>query len=400
MTGPQRVPMLDLAYQSAQIADAVQNGFARVIAASAYIQGPDVAEFEREFADYCGTTHVVGVGNGTDALELGLRAAGVGAGDEVIVPANSFVATAEAVVRAGARPVFADCDLNYLLDPDSVAERLTPRTRAVAAVHLYGQVAPVEQLRNVVGDDVLILEDAAQSQGASRHGRRAGSLGDVAGTSFYPGKNLGAYGDAGAVLTSSDAVASRVRALANHGGALKYEHLVIGTNSRLDTLQAVVLRAKLALLDEWNDQRRRLARRYDELLRASLDAEQVATPGTMAGNEHVFHQYVVMVPERDRLVRELNAAGIGVGVHYPTPIHLLPAFTDLAPAQGAFPVAETTAPRLMSLPIYPGLSESQQDLVVEELGRLLNVGTASFAVAAAPAGLGTRLGGGRGAGSI
>lgn len=371
MTEQHRVPMLDLAIQSAQISAAVQSGFERVIAASAYVQGPDVAEFEREFADYCGAAHAIGVGNGTDALELALRASGIGVGDEVIVPTNSFVATAEAVVRAGACPVFADCDLNYLLDPASVAEHVSARTRAIAAVHLYGQTAPVEELRAVVGADVIIVEDAAQSQGARRLGRRAGSLGDIAGTSFYPGKNLGAYGDAGAVITSSDEVASRVRALANHGGLRKYEHLVVGTNSRLDTLQAVVLRAKLALLDEWNAERRRLAARYDAILRALDDADLVHRPGIAAGNEHVFHQYVVRVPDRDRMVRALNAAGIGVGVHYPTPIHQLPAFAEWAAPRGAYSVAESTAPQLMSLPIYPGLTELQQDIVVDGIRSLL-----------------------------
>ena len=364
MTEPQ-VPMLDLGVQNAQIATAVQSGFERVIAASAYIQGPDVAAFEREFANYCGVAHAIGVGNGTDALELALRASGVGAGDEVIVPANTFVATAEAVLRAGACPVFADCDENYLLDPGSVAERLTPRTRAIAAVHLYGQAAPVEELRAVVGTDVIILEDAAQAQGARRHGCQAGSLGDVAGTSFYPGKNLGAYGDAGAVLTASDTVADRVRALANHGGIRKYEHLEVGTNSRLDTLQAVVLRAKLGLLDGWNSERRRLAERYDAMLHLLDHADRVRTPGTATGNEHVFHQYVVRVPDRDGMVRALTAAGIGVGVHYPTPIHQLPAFAEWAAPRGAFPVAESTAPELMSLPIYPGLTELQQEIVVD-----------------------------------
>ena len=360
--------MLDLAWQSAQIAEAVRQGFERVMGASAFIQGPDVAEFEREFAHFCGAVHVIGVANGTDALELALRAAGVERGDEVIVPTNSFVATAEAVLRAGATPVFADCDENYLISVASAAEKLTKRTKAIAAVHLYGQVAPVEQLRALAGDNVVLLEDAAQAQGASRNGRRAGSLGHVAGTSFYPGKNLGAYGDAGAVITSSSEIADRVRAIANHGGVHRYEHLVVGTNSRLDTLQAVVLRAKLERLDEWNAERRRIAARYDALL---AEMRGVRTPRTADGNEHVFHQYVVRVPDRDRIVRELNARGIGVGVHYPTPIHLLPAFSDFAQQAGAFPVAESAAPELMSLPIYPGLSEQQQDAVVAGLAAAL-----------------------------
>jgi dTDP-4-amino-4,6-dideoxygalactose transaminase len=358
------VPMLDLAWQHEQIAEEVLAGFDRVFAASSYIMGPDVAEFERAFARFCGVGHVVGVGNGTDALELALRAAGIGAGDEVVIPANTFVATAEAVVRAGADVAFADCDENYLLDPASLAERVTPRTRAVIAVHLYGQTADVDAIRAVVGAGVVVVEDAAQAQGATRNGRRAGSLGDVAGTSFYPGKNLGAYGDAGAVITSSGAIADRVRALRNHGGVHKYEHLVVGTNSRLDSLQAVVLSAKLSRLDEWNAERRRLAERYSRMLSGE---DGIGTPVTVAGNEHVFHQYVVQVPERDRVLGELAEAGIGVGVHYPRPVHLVPAFRAPGAPVGSFPVAERLSAEILSLPIYPGLTEQQQDFVVARL---------------------------------
>jgi dTDP-4-amino-4,6-dideoxygalactose transaminase len=368
MITSQRVPMLDLGYQRDLIADLVAEGFERVLATTAFIQGPDVARFESEFAEYCGVAHVVGVGNGTDALELALRAAGIGRGDEVIVPANTFVATAEAVVRAGADVIFADCDENYLIDPASVADRMTPRTRAVAAVHLYGQTAPVEKLRDVVGPDTVILEDAAQAQGATRYGRRAGSLGDVAGTSFYPGKNLGAYGDGGAVITSSDEIAERVRALSNHGGIRKYEHLVVGTNSRLDTLQAVVLSAKLSYLDSWNAERRDRAQAYGELLAGE---ERVALPGVAGGNEHVYHQYIVRVSDRDRVVAQMNQAGIGVGVHYPLPVHQLPAFADVSPASGALPVAEAGAAEILSLPIYPGLTREQQEFVVEVLASCL-----------------------------
>ncbi len=364
MITSQYVPMLDLGYQRDVIADEVAAGFARVMSATAFIQGPEVARFEQEFAAYCGVDHVIGVGNGTDALELALRAAGVGAGDEVIVPANTFVATAEAVLRAGAEVVFADCGTDYLIDPASVAERLTPRTRAVAAVHLYGQTAPVERLREVVGPATIILEDAAQSQGATRFGRRAGSLGDVAGTSFYPGKNLGAYGDAGAVITSSDEIAERVRALSNHGGTHKYEHNSLGTNSRLDTLQAVVLSAKLAHLDAWNAERREQAAAYRELLG---EVERVVLPTVAEGNVHVYHQFVVRVPDRDQVVTEMHAAGIGVGVHYPLPVHWLPAFHDYRASAGALPVAEGTAHELLSLPIYPGLKRQQQEFVSEVL---------------------------------
>ena len=361
---PVRVPMLDLGIQHRQIADRVAAGFARVFAATSFIQGPDVAMFETEFAAYCEATHVIGVGNGTDALELALRAAGIGTGDEVIVPANTFVATAEAVLRAGAQVVFVDCDENFLIDPARVAERLTDRTRAVMAVHLYGQTAPVDELRAVVGEHVMIIEDAAQSQGARYRGRRAGSLGDVAGTSFYPGKNLGAYGDAGAVITCSPQIADAVRLLSNHGGVRKYEHLRVGTNSRLDTLQAVVLSAKLALLDDWNAQRRTLAERYSRLL---ATVPRVITPTTVAGNEHVFHQYIVRVPDRDRVLAQMNAAGIGAGIHYPHPVHLVPAFARDDEGVGSFPVAERLSHEILSLPIYPGLTESQQRRVVEVL---------------------------------
>jgi dTDP-4-amino-4,6-dideoxygalactose transaminase len=358
------VPMLDLSIQHRQIADRVREGFERVLASSGFIQGPEVAGFESEFAAFCNVDHVIGVGNGTDALELALRAAGIGHGDEVIVPANTFVATAEAVVRAGATVCLVDCDMNFLLDPALLADVLTPRTRAVMAVHLYGQTAPVDEIRAVVGADVVIVEDAAQSQGARYRGRRAGSIGDVAGSSFYPGKNLGAYGDAGAVMTNSAGIAGRVRMLANHGGQAKYEHLVVGSNSRLDSLQAVVLSAKLALLDQWNAQRRDLAARYDDLL-GGLDG--VVAPRTMAGNEHVFHQYVLRVSDRDRVLAELNAAGIGAGIHYPHPVHLLPAFASTRWPVGAFPVAEQLAGEILSLPIFPGLTEAQQDRVVSVL---------------------------------
>lgn len=365
---PLRVPMLDLGIQHRRVADVVREGFERVFAATSFIQGPDVTRFEAEFAAYCHVDHVVGVGNGTDALELALRGAGIGAGDEVIIPANTFIATAEAVVRAGASVIFADCDENFLLDPAGVQDQLTSRTRAVIAVHLYGQTAPIDDLRRVVGPNVIIVEDAAQSQGARYRGRRAGSLGDVAGTSFYPGKNLGAYGDAGAVLTSSPEIAARVRMLGNHGSVHKYEHLRIGTNSRLDSLQAVVLSAKLALLDEWNEERRVLAERYSRLLAATRG---VVTPITVSGNEHVFHQYVVRVSDRDRVVAEMNAEGIGAGIHYPHPVHLTPAFTTTDLGAGSFPVAELLARQILSLPIYPGLTPAQQDRVVEVLLKCL-----------------------------
>lgn len=360
------VPLVDLAAQHAQVADEVAAGFAAVLAATAFVGGKEVAAFEREYADFVGAGHCVGLGNGTDALELALRACGVGRGDEVVLPANTFVATAEAVVRAGARPVLVDVDPDTLLvDPAAAVAAFGPRTRAVVPVHLYGQVAPVEQLAAAAdAAGVVVVEDAAQAQGAARHGRRAGTWGRLAATSFYPGKNLGAYGDAGAVTTDDAELARRVRLLGNHGSEVRYEHLVLGFNSRLDTLQAVVLRAKLRRLEGWNAARRAAAARYDALL---ADLPEVRRPVTAPGNTPVWHLYVVRVPGRDEVLRRLNESGIGAAVHYPVPVHRHPAFADLGYPAGAFPVAEQAAGQLLSLPLFAEITPAQQDRVVSEL---------------------------------
>jgi dTDP-4-amino-4,6-dideoxygalactose transaminase len=361
------VPLVDLGPQSTAIEDEVRRGWDRVIATGGFIQGIEVTQFEDAFAAYCGTKHCMGVGNGTDALELALRAAGVKAGHEVIIPANTFVATAEAVVRAGAVPVLVDCDpATYLIDPAQIADHLGFRTRAVIPVHLYGQVADIHAIADVLsGHDIAVIEDAAQAQGAHRDGVMAGQFGVAAGTSFYPGKNLGAWGDAGAVLTSSDEVADEVRALRNHGGVKRYEHHSLGTNSRLDTLQAVVLLSKLRFLDEWNEARRQAAGRYNELLGG---LEQVTLPRVDPGSCPVWHLYVVKVPERDRVLKSLHAEGIGAGIHYPSPIHHLPWWRDLGlEANGSCPVAERAAERILSLPLYPGITATQQERVAQVL---------------------------------
>ncbi|TPV49814.1 DegT/DnrJ/EryC1/StrS family aminotransferase [Pseudarthrobacter phenanthrenivorans] len=356
------IPLVDLSHVQLQVADTIREGFNRVIAESSFVLGPQVTEFEEAWASYCGTAFALGVGNGTDAVELALRAAGIGAGDEVILPTNTFVATAGAVCRTGATPVLADCDEDFLLTPTEVADRMTPRTKAVIGVHLYGQTAPMEIIGQVVRDDVVLVEDVAQAQGARRHGIRAGGLGQVAATSFYPGKNLGAYGDAGAVMTSSAEIMDQLRKLRNHGGVARYEHMEVGFNSRLDTLQAVVLNAKLALLDQWNYQRVEAANYYGELLE---DLEEVSLPRSIHGNDHVFHLYVVRVParDRDRVVAELNAQGIGAGIHYPQPVHMLPAYAHLGHQKGAYPVAESCSRQILSLPLYPGISAAQQEQV-------------------------------------
>ncbi|HEV7784626.1 MAG TPA: DegT/DnrJ/EryC1/StrS family aminotransferase, partial [Thermoanaerobaculia bacterium] len=329
---PTPIPLVDLKAQHAEIAAEVEAGFASVMAETAFILGPAVAEFETAFARFCGVPHCLGVGNGTDAVELVVRALGLGPGDEVMVPANTFIATALGVLRAGATPVLVDCDAFFLMDTAQVEERITPRTRALLPVHLFGQIADMETLREITTPRGLaLLEDAAQSQGARRHGRASGSLGDAAATSFYPGKNLGAYGDGGAVLTASDEIAAHVRKLRNWGSERKYHHPELGFNSRLDTLQAVVLSAKLRRLEAWNAARRRAATRYDELLAGLAGVE---TPPTLPGNEHVWHLYVVRVPRRDEVLAKLNAEGIGAGIHYPTPLHLHGALHHLGYRKG------------------------------------------------------------------
>jgi dTDP-4-amino-4,6-dideoxygalactose transaminase len=362
------VPFVNLDHMHDEIAEEVDAGLSEVLRSKAFVLGPQVAAFEQAYAAYCGVQHCLGVGNGTDALELALRASGVRPGDEVIIPANTFVATAEAVLRAGAKVVLADVDDDFLLDPASVRERLTERTTAVVPVHLYGQMAQVELIAEAVGPGVAVVEDAAQSQGARRHGRRSGSLGTAAGTSFYPGKNLGAYGDAGAVTTGSAEVAKHLAKLRNHGGVRRYEHEVIGTNSRLDTVQAVVLSLKLARLDLWNGLRRDAADRYAALLEG---APGLTLPRTVPGNEHVWHLYVVQVEERSKAQAALDEAGIGTGIHYPAPIHLLPAFSYLGGRAGDHPVAERQTPRILSLPMFPGITAAQQERVAEALLNVL-----------------------------
>lgn len=368
------IPLVDLAAAHAEVAEDVAIGFKRILAATAFIGGEEVAAFEREYAAFSQLPHCVGVANGTDALELALRAAGVGPGDEVVVPANTFIATAEAVARTGARTVVVDIDpATYLIDVDAALAAAGPATRAIVPVHLYGQLAPVEALRaGLAGRDIAIVEDAAQCQGATRHGRPAGFEG-IAATSFYPGKNLGAYGDAGAVVTASEEAATAVRRLGSHGGLTKYVHDVIGVNSRLDALQAVVLRAKLARLASWNEMRRAAAARYDAL----LESVDVIRPVTLDGNAHVWHVYVVRVPgdgtpaRRDAVVKALNAKGVGAGIHYPVPVHLTPAFAAVARRAGDLSHTELVAHEILSLPLYPQITPDQQEAVVTALAQVM-----------------------------
>lgn len=361
-----RIPLIDLPMAHAEVAEEVALGFTRVLNTGSFIGGEEVRAFEREYAAFCQMAHCVGVANGTDALELALRAVGVRAGSEVILPTNSFIATAEAVVRIGARPVLVDCDpKTLLLDVEAMLNAVSPDTSALIPVHLYGQLAPVERLAPAA---IPIVEDAAQCHGATRHGRAAGSWG-IAATSFYPSKNLGAYGDAGAVVTPSEQLARYVRATANHGSTRRYRHEHIGCNSRLDALQAVVLRTKLARLDRWNRRRQIAAARYDAL----LEPLGLNRPAILDGNVHVWHLYVVRIPangepgRRDRILGRLRAAGVDADVHYPVPIHRAPAFAYLGYPAGSLPQAESAAAEILSLPLYPQITAEQQEYAVTAL---------------------------------
>lgn len=360
------IPLVDLRAAHAEVADEVDAGLAKIFDTAAFIGGRAVTDFEQAFAAYLGAGHCVGVGNGTDALELALRALGIGRGDDVVLPAHTFIATAEAVERCGAAVVLCDVtEDTMLVDPVSLEAAMTPRTAAVMPVHLYGQAAPMEAVLKIAErQGAAVVEDAAQSQGATRGGRHTGTFGSVAGTSFYPGKNLGAAGDAGAVVTGDAALAARVRRLSQHGSDRKYEHTEVGVNSRLDAVQAVVLSAKLRRVDAWNARRGELAERYARLLR---DVPGVRTPVVDPANRHVWHLYVVRVPERDRVLQHLQERGVGAGIHYPRPVHAHEAFRHLGHGPGSFPVAERVTREILSLPLHPHLSEADQDRVVDEL---------------------------------
>lgn len=342
----------------------------RVTGASEFVLSAPVTELEEAFAEYCETAFCVGVNSGTDALALALRALGVGPGDEVALPANTFVATAEAVCHAGARPLFVDVDeKTRCLDPGHLEERIGPRTRAVVPVHLYGNPAPMDEVLRVARSAGLgVIEDACQAHGARYRGERVGSLGDAAAFSFYPGKNLGALGDAGAVVTGDPECAQAVRRLRNHGGVRRHEHRTLGFNSRLDAIQAIALTCKLPHLDAWNRARRACAAHYRELL---AELPWLRTPSETPGAEPVYHLFPVEVVDleldRDRLLAHLEARGIRCGVHYPQPLHELPAFAHLGYRRGELPVAERAARRHLSLPLHPGLDRAAVERVASEL---------------------------------
>jgi dTDP-4-amino-4,6-dideoxygalactose transaminase len=359
------VPLVDLAAQQSALGDELVATARRMLERTDWILGEEVEAFEREFAAFCDTAHAVGTDSGLSALELILRGYGIGEGDEVITVANTFVATALAIAHAGARPVLVDMDPEtYNMDPDAIDAAITHRTRAIVAVHLYGQPADVAAIQDVARRHGLrVIEDAAQAHGARYKRRRAGSLADAAAFSFYPAKNLGGFGDGGAVVTDDAELAEAVRILRNYGQRAKHDHVVKGFNRRLDTLQAAFLRVKLRHLDDWNDRRRAHARRYTE----ALAHGPVVTPVVAEGVEPAWHLYVIQTEDRGRFRAALSDAGIQTGIHYPVPIHLQEAFADLGCGHGTFPHAEQAAKRILSLPMYPELNARLIDEVVAAL---------------------------------
>lgn len=348
-------PELDMAYK-------------RVLDRNYFIQGEECAAFEKEFAQYCGAQYCVGVGNGLDALYLILRAMGIKEGDEVIVPSNTYIATALAVSYTGAKPVFVEPKIEtYNIDPNLIEEKITDRTKAIIAVHLQGRAADMDPIVAITKKYKLyLIEDAAQAHGASYKGRRVGTFGDAAGFSFYPGKNLGALGDGGCVITNNKKIEEKVRALGNYGSDYKYHHIYKGNNSRLDELQSAFLRVKLKHLDKWNDGRREIARKY--LAGIKNDVIQLPLP-TDKDFEHIYHVFVIRCNQRDDLEKYLNEKGIGTVKHYPVPIHLQEAYRDLQINQGELPIAEKISATVLSIPMYYGMKEEEVNYIIDVLNR-------------------------------
>jgi dTDP-4-amino-4,6-dideoxygalactose transaminase len=360
---------VDLKAQYRSIKPEIDAAIGEVLDTAAFILGPAVSRFEERFAAYVGTKHALGVNSGTSALHLALLAAGVGPGDEVIAPAMTFVATASASAYTGARPVFVDVDpATYTIDPTKVEAAITPRTKAIMPVHLYGQCADMDPILDTARHHgMLVIEDAAQAHGARYKGRMAGSMGDLAGFSFYPGKNLGAYGEGGAVTTAREDFARIVRMLRDWGAEKKYEHVLKGFNYRMEGIQGAILGVKLAHLERWTEDRRCAAAWYRDRL-AGLDG--LVVPLEHEACRHVYHVFAVLVPRRNQVLASLQQAGIGVGIHYPRPVHLLPCFADLGYKMGDFPVAERVAAMELSLPLFPELTAAQVGEVAAVLAKV------------------------------
>ncbi len=361
-----RVPLLDLTRQYASIRDEMDEAIQKVLDHGMFIMGPELKEFETRLSEYCAVKNGVGVASGTDALLLSLRALGVGSGDEVITSTFTFFSTAGVISRLGARPVFVDIDpRTFNIDPDSLAGAITKKTKAIIPVHLYGQIAEMDEISAIAEKHNLpIVEDAAQAIGATYKGKKAGSFGRTACFSFFPSKNLGAYGDAGFLVTDDDDLADLIRKLRIHGAKPKYYHSMVGYNSRLDTIQAAVLMVKLKYLPDWHEARRGRAARYDRLLE---DIQQITTPFVHEHNYHIYHQYTLITEDRDGLKNFLKSREIGIDTYYPLPLHLQDCYKELGYQREDLPVSESLSNKVISLPIVPELTDEEQDFVVESL---------------------------------
>jgi dTDP-4-amino-4,6-dideoxygalactose transaminase len=366
------VPFLDLKAQHQSIRAELDSAIRDVIDSCAFAGGPFVEKFENEFANFCVCRHAIGVGSGTEALWLVLLALGVGPGDEVITVANSFIATAEAISFCGARPVLVDVDQStYTMDPEELRKAITDKTRAIIPVHLFGQMADMDPIMEVARQGgVPVIEDACQAHGAEYNGRRAGSIGIAGAFSFYPGKNLGACGEAGAVVTNDSEMAQKLRFLRDHGQEKKYFHSEVGWNARMDGLQGAILSVKLQHLEGWNERRRQNASVYNQLLGG---IRGVNAPTEAQGNRHIYHVYAIRVPARDSLMAGLKNAGVNCAVHYPVPIHLQKAYECLKLAKGSFPIAERCAEEFLSLPMFPELSREQMGHVAASIAAATNL---------------------------
>ncbi len=360
------VPFVDLKAQYRSIKSEVDTAIQDVLANTAFIKGKHVENFEKNFADKCNTKHCIGVGNGTDAIEIALKAMGIGAGDEVITAANSFIATSEAITTTGARVVFVDCHPDYYtIDWTKIEEKITEKTKAIIPVHLYGQPANMPEIMKIAKKHNLkVLEDSAQAHISSINGETIGSIGDVATFSFYPGKNLGAYGDGGAIVTNNDEIAKKSRMWANHGRIEKYNHEFEGVNSRLDGIQAAILNVKLKHIEKWSEQRRNIAKIYSNKLR---DVKNITTPKELTGIVPVYHLYVIRTGKRDELQNYLKEKGISTGVHYPIALPALKAYSYLNHSEKDFPYSYQYQSEILSLPIFPELSDDQIDYICDTI---------------------------------
>src|SRR6478672_3424571 len=368
-----KVPFLDINAQNAPLRREFSAAIEQVIDTGAFAGGPFVEQFEEDFAKFCGCHHAIGVGNGTDALWAALLAFGVGPGDEVVTVPSTFMATAEAITYCRARPVFVDVDeRTYTMDPSRLDKAITKKTRAIIPVHLFGQTADMDPILEIARAHKLpVIEDAAQAHGAEYKGRRAGSLADAGCFSFYPGKNLGAFGEAGAVVTDNEELQRKIRVFRDHGQTRKYHHTMVGWNCRMDAIQGACLAIKLRHLDRGNELRRTHAARYDG---AFKEVEEIIPPLEAEYARHVYHVYALRVQDRDEVLRQLERKGIGCGVHYPVPVHLQQAYVSLGHQRGAFPVSEQIANEFLSLPMFPELTEAQIEFVIETVTETISAG--------------------------